>query len=64
MITEISLDIHLWLQLVFQAALPFSGPEFLLRAVLHFGVTAVEPCGCAVCSTEIQAHTDQPAGPD
>lgn len=47
MITEISLKIHLWLQLVPQAALSFSGPELLVRKVLHFGVTAAEPCGCA-----------------
>lgn len=63
-IIEISSEIQLWFQLVPQAALPFSGPELLVRAVLHFGVTAVEPCGCAVCSTETQVPTDQPGGPD
>lgn len=32
-IIEISLEIHLWLQQVPQAALPFSGPELLVTLV-------------------------------
>lgn len=49
MTTEISLETHPWLQLVPQAALPFCGPEFLIRLLFHFRTTSPEPWDSDAC---------------
>lgn len=42
----IGMEMHPWLQLVPQAALPFCGPELLVRLLFHSGLISHELCDC------------------